>query len=542
MAITRRYFFYGSLLAGAVPAVGFGSTPSLKGAGYKSPNEKLNFASIGAGGQAASNISAAAPTENIVALCDVDDRRASTMFTRFDKAPKYKDFRQMLDKEGKNIDAVIVAIPDHMHATAAMWCMERGKHVYVQKPLVRTIWEARQLREAATKYKVATQMGNQGYSNEGTRQAAEIVWNGDIGNVTEVHAWSDRPMWPQGLTDIPKEDPIPSTLDWDLWLGAADKRPFTAGGKTEPDRNGGFFYQPFNWRGFYDFGCGALGDMACHILGAPNMALHLSNRKVVSVECIKKEGTSPFMFPKGSVIRYDFAAYGNMPALKVFWYDGLKETPKIPGVPEGEWLGDPPSIPGAGGRGGGRGAGAPGMAQAGGPGGPPAGGAQGGPGGGRGFGPMRPAGNDFHSPGRVFNWEEFVALKASTTPLRYPTPDGSVFMGDKGIMTTGTYGDVTRLIPVEKMKDYRMPAPLLTRSPGHMRDFIRACKGGDPACSNFDVASPFVEWMLLGVIALRHEGKLEYDPEKMRITNNVEANKLLKPNFRKGWEFHTVKS
>jgi hypothetical protein len=393
------------------------------------------------------------------------------------------------------------------------------------------------LREAAAKYKVATQMGNQGYSNEGTRQAAEIIWNGDIGGVTEVHAWSDRPMWPQGLTEIPKEDPIPSTLDWDLWLGAAEKRPFTAGGTTDPDRNGGFFYQPFNWRGFYDFGCGALGDMACHILGAPNMALHLSKRKIIGVECIKKEGVSPFMFPKGSVIRYDFAAYGNMPALKVFWYDGLKETPKIPGVPEGEWLGDPPSIPGAGGGRGGRGAAAPGATAAGGPGGPP----QGAPGGGRGFG-GRPAGNDFHSPGRVFNWEEFQGLKEATTPLRFPQPDGSLFVGDKGMLTTGTYGEMTRLLPVEKMKDYRMPVPLLTRSPGHMRDFVRACKGGDPACSNFEVSAPFVEWMLLGVIALRHEGKLEYDPDKMRITNNAEANKLLKPVFRKGWEFHSLKT
>ena len=537
MALTRRYFFYGSLLAGAVPAMGFGSTPSLKAAGYKSPNEKLNFAAIGSGGQGASNISAAAPTENIVALCDVDDRRAAGTFTRFDKAPRFRDFRQMLDKEGKNIDAVIVAIPDHMHATAAMWCMERGKHVYVQKPLVRTVWEARQLKEAAAKYKVATQMGNQGYSNEGTRQCAEIIWNGDIGNVTEVHAWSDRPMWPQGVTEIPKEDPIPSTLDWDLWLGVSEKRPFTAAGKTEPDRNGGFFYQPFNWRGFYDFGCGALGDMACHILGAPNMALHLSNRKLVSVECIKKEGVSPFMFPKGSVIRFDFAAYAGMPALKLFWYDGVKETPKIAGVPDGEWLGDPPSAPRAAGMGGGRGMGAPGMA----PGGAP--GAAGGPGGGRG-GPsaMRAAGNEFRSPGRVFSSDEFDALKASTTPLRLPMPDGSLFIGDKGMLTSGTYGDVTRLIPVEKMKDYRMPPPLLTRSPGHMRDFIRACKGGDPACSNFNVSAPFVEWMLLGVIALRHEGKLEYDPEKMRITNNLEANKLLKPTFRKGWEFHTVKA
>lgn len=152
------------------------------------------------------------------------------------------------------------------------------------------------------------------------------------------------------------------------------------------------------------------------------------------------------------------------------------------------------------------------------------------------------AGFEFMSPGRVFNSEQFDALKESTEPLRFPKPDGSLFIGDKGLMTTGTYGEMTRLIPVEKMKDYHMPAPLLTRSPGHMRDFIRACKGGDPACSNFNVASPFVEWMLLGVIALRHEGKLEYDPEKMRITNNVEANKLLKPVFRKGWELRPVKA
>jgi hypothetical protein len=519
MTFSRRHFFYGSLLAGAVPSAGFGSTPSLRTLGYKSPSEKLNFAAIGSGGQGSSNLRAAAPTENIVALCDVDDRRAAATFKQYPDAPRYRDFRQMLDKEGKNIDAVIVATPDHMHATAAMWCMERNKHVYVQKPLVRTVWEARQMREAAAKYGVATQMGNQGYSNEGTRECAEIIWNGDIGNVTEVHAWSDRPLWPQGLTSIPPEEPVPSTLDWDLWLGVAEKRPFTAGGKTEPDRWGGFFYQPFNWRGFYDFGCGALGDMACHILGAPNMALHLSNRKLTAVECVKKEGVSPFMFPKTSVIRFDFAAHGSMPALKVFWYDGLKQTPTIEGVPEGEWLGDPPTLRTAG-------PGAPGAGRT---------GARG--------GPMRPASNEFRSPGRVFNWDQFETLKATPKEqLRIPTPDGSLFIGDKGMLTTGTYGDVTRLIPVEKMKDYKMPPPTLTRSPGHMLDFIRACKGGDPACSNFNVAAPFVEWMLLGVIALRHEGKLEYDPEKMRFTNNSEAGKLLKPTFRKGWDFHTVKT
>ncbi|HEY3840800.1 MAG TPA: Gfo/Idh/MocA family oxidoreductase [Bryobacteraceae bacterium] len=521
MSISRRHFFYGSLLAGAVPTGGFGSTVNLKFMGYKSPNEKLNFGTIGAGGQAASNIGAAEPTENIVALTDVDDRRAAATYKRFPNVPHYKDFRQMLDKEGKNIDAVIVAIPDHMHATAAMWCMERGKHVYVQKPLVRTVWEARQLRAAANKYKVATQMGNQGYSNEGTRQCAEIIWNGEIGKISEVHAWSDRPLWPQGLTEIPKPDPVPPTLDWDLWLGVAENRPFTAGGQTEPDKWDGFFYQPFNWRGFFDFGCGALGDMACHILGAPNMALHLSQRKILGVECIKKEGASPFQFPKGSVIRYDFAAYQDMPELKVFWYDGLKKNPTIPGVPEDEWIGDPPSIVRE-----------------------QAAGAAGAPNSNRGNRGMRgqQAGNEFRSPGRVFNWADFEAMRAPDAKLRFPTPDGSVFIGDKGLLTTGTYGEVTRLLPVEKMKDFKMPPPLLTRSPGHMRDFIRACKGGDPACSNFNVAAPFVEWMLLGVIALRHEGKLEYDPEKMRITNNADANKLLHPVFRKGWEFHTVKA
>jgi hypothetical protein len=488
-------------LAGAVPAAGFGSTPSLKALGYKSPNEKLNFGSIGAGGQAASNIGQAAPTENIVALCDVDDRRAASTYSRFEKATKYKDFRQMLDKEGKNIDACIIAIPDHMHATAAMWAMERGKHVYVQKPLVRTVWEARQLKEAAHKYGVATQMGNQGYSNEGTRQCAEMIWSGEIGNVSEVHAWTDRPIWPQGLTAIPASSPVPETLDWDLWLGIAAQRDYTSGGEGYPEvRFGGNFYQPFNWRGFYDFGCGALGDMACHILGAPNMALKLG--APTSVECIKKEGSSDFQFPKASTIKFEFAARGNMPPVTLYWYDGLKEQPKIKGVPEGEYLGDLPRVGG-----GGRGAAAAGRGPA---------------------TDQSPTG----FVGNVFHWNDAYLPTAERTRV---TPDGSVFIGDKGIITTGTYGEQTRLLPVEKMRDYKFPSPLLTRSPGHYRDWIRACKGGDPACSNFNVAAPFVEWMLLGVIALRVEGKLEYDQSKMKITNNVEANKYLTPTVRKGW-------
>jgi len=508
MAISRRHFFYGTLLAGAVPAGGFGSTPSLKALGYKSPNEKLNIASIGAGGEAVADIQACAQSENIVALCDVDDVSAATIYKKFEKPPKYRDWRKMLDKEANNFDAAIVTIPDFMHATVAMHCMERGKHVYVQKPLTRTVWEARMLAEAAARYKVATQMGNQGYSNEGTRQCAETIWAGEIGNVTEVHAWTDRPIWPQGLTEIPPPSPVPPTLDWDLWLGIANQRPYTSGGAGYPAGfANGNFYQPANWRGFYDFGTGSLGDMACHILGAPNLALNLSKRAPTSVECIKREGASNFMFPKQCVIRFDFPAYGSMPPLKLFWYDSLKDQPKLAGVPDGEYLGDMPS-----------------------PSRPP------GQGGGSGRGQGRRAERErFEGTGRVFAWEQQQALV--DYPPKRTTADGSLFIGDKGMLTTGTYGEETRLIPVEKMRDYEFPQAVLSRSPGHYHDWIRAAKGGEAACSNFSVAGPFVEWMLIGVVAIRVEGKLDWDAAKMRFTNHPEANKYLKPTFRKGWSF-----
>lgn len=444
--ISRRHFFYGSLLAGAAPVAGFGSVPSLKHLGYRSPNEKLNIAGIGAGGKGFTDLTACSQTENIVALADPDEKRAERGFKQFDKAPRYKDFREMLDKEYKNIDAVTVSCPDHVHGSAAMWAMARGKHVYCQKPLTRTVWEAGQLEQGAARYGVATQMGNQGYSNEGARECCEIIWNGDIGNVTEVHAWTNRPWayWPQGPEVVPKEAPVPSTLDWNAWLADAEMRPYSPA------------YVPHNWRAFPEFGCGAIGDMACHILGTPNMALKLANP--TSVECLKQEGKGEYTFPKLSVIRFDFPARGAMPPVKVFWHDGLEKQPDFPGVPQGELLGDSDC-------------------------------------------------------------------------------NGSLFIGDKGMVTTGCYGERTRLVPASKMADYKMPPQVLTRSPGHYRDWIRAAKGGEPACSNFSVAGPFVQWMLLGVIAMKYEGKLEWDSEKGRFTNNADANKWLRPRFRKGWKF-----
>jgi predicted dehydrogenase len=504
--LTRRHFFFGTLLAGAVPVGGFGSAPSLKMLGYKSPNEKLNIASIGAGGKARSDIKGCAETENIVALCDVDDKRAELTYKQYPNLPKYKDFRAMLDKEGKNIDAVIVTIPDFMHATAAMHAMEHGKHVYVQKPLAHTVWECRQLAQAAAKYNVATQMGNLGYSNEGTRQCAEMIWSGEIGNVTEVHAWTNRPVWPQGLPDLPPTSPVPPTLDWDLWLGIDNERPYS-------DK-----YVPFAWRGFYDFGCGALGDMACHILGAPNLALKLGSP--ASVECMKLEGKSDYYFPAKAVIRFDFPARGDMPPVKIFWYDAMMQQPDIPGVPQGEILGDVPKD-------------RRGTLHA----------------------AIKPP--ETQPVGAVFTDAFFSPTPADAEepppPAATPPADagtqseneirrriergsnGSLFVGDKGFITTGTYGEWTRLIPVEKMRDYEFPPELLTRSPGHYGDWIRACKGGEPACSNFNVSAPFTEWVTLGVLALRFEGKLEWDSEKMRVTNNSEADQYLRPKFRKGW-------
>jgi hypothetical protein len=223
MKVSRRYFMYGALLAGAIPRGGFGSVVSLKALGYQSPNDKLNIAGIGVGGRGGSDLAGVA-SETIVALADVDANALAAGKQRYPNATTFNDFRQMLDKQAKGIDAVTIGTPDHMHGIAALSAMQLGKHVYVEKPLVRTPWEARILTQAAAKYKVATQMGNQGYSHEATRMASEIFWSGEIGEVREVHAWRGRASWPQGaaMQKIPPPEPVPPTLNWDAWLGPAE--------------------------------------------------------------------------------------------------------------------------------------------------------------------------------------------------------------------------------------------------------------------------------------------------------------------------------
>jgi len=541
--ISRRHFFFGTLLAGLIPRAGFGSVPSLSFLGYQSPNEKLNIAGIGAGAQAFNDLRGC-ETENIVALADVDWARAEPGFQRYDKAAKYKDYRQMLDKEAKTIDAVVIGIPDHNHTYAALWCMERGKGVYVEKPLTRIASEARLLRQAAQKYKVATQMGNQGYSHEATRVASEIIWAGEIGDVTEVHAFRGRPQWPQGMTKTPPPTPVPSTLDWDLWLGTAVNRPFTVGDQEYKDfvmarnaargrggaagagaappgaapagaqagRAGGMgggedfgYYLPFNWRGFYDFGSSLIGDWGVHILGPANWALGLSPENLVSVECVKKDPLPPTTFPDFFTIKYEFKARKGMPPVTVYWYqaDGgdayipkgmtAEEARKIPNT--GPQVG--PANTGRAGMGAGRaGAGAPAGA------------------------PGTPAG----------------APQAGRGGAQQGTGYNCIFVGSKGYLGTSGRGEGVGLLPGSRWADYTLPPQFLTRSPGHQRDWIRACKGGVPACSHFDVAAPYTEWLVLGSAAVRVEGKLLYDAKTGLFTNSAEANKHLQLNYRKGWE------
>jgi predicted dehydrogenase len=310
-AMSRRDF-----MGGAAAAMAFTIVPGHVLA--QPPSEKLNVAAIGAGGMGAGNTRAcAAAGANIVALCDVDWAKAAKdgSFKRFPKAKKYKDFRKMLDNE-KSIEAVIVATPDHFHTVAAMAAMRRRKHVYVQKPLTRLVSEARALTEAARKYKVVTQMGNQGHSGDGVRNICEWIWAGVIGEVREVHAWTNRPVWPQGIGRPKGEDPVPDTLDWDLWIGPAPMRPYVKG-----------VYNPFSWRGWWDFGGGALADMACHVLDPVFWALKLKYPTSVEASCtpVNKE-----TFPLASIVHYEYPAREGMPAVKVHWYDGgLKpERPK----------------------------------------------------------------------------------------------------------------------------------------------------------------------------------------------------------------------
>ncbi len=424
--------------------------------GQTPPSERLNVAGIGVGGMGGNNLKHMAEVANIVALCDVDQNYAAHTFKDHPKAKTYVDFRELLEKQ-KDIDACLIATPDHVHAPIAMAAMRAGKHVYVQKPLAHSVNEVRAMTEAARKYKVVTQMGNQGHSNESARMICEWIWGGAIGAVREIHAWTNRPVWPQGIevarpTETP---PVPAGLDWDRWIGPAPMRPY------HPT------YHPQAWRAWWDFGTGSLGDLGCHILDPVFWAMKLKYPTAVE-GCISTywegfwKNTAPKneTYPRSTIVRYKFPERGDMPALNLTWWDGGLMPPRPPELEEGRMMGD--------------------------------------------------------------------------------SDGGVLFHGDKGTLMCGCYGKSAQLIPDSKMKEFKRPAPSLARVPGgesgHEKDFLRACKGGDPACSNFDYSGPLSEMVLMGNLAVRFPGRqLLWDGAKMEVTNDKEANGYVKREYRAGW-------
>ena len=305
---TRRDFLKQSALAG----VGFWVAGGRLPAASKSANEKLNIACIGVGGKGGSDVGGVS-SENIVALCDVDDQRAAKSFDKHPNAKKFKDFRKMLDEMGKEIDAVTISTPDHQHAVATMAAMKLGKHVYCQKPLTHDVYEARKVMEAARKMKVVTQMGNQGTSGSQFRRTAELIQAGEIGPVQEVHVWTNRPIWPQGKSVPEKPDAVPPTLDWDLWLGTAAERPYSKA------------YLPFVWRGWRDFGTGAIGDMGCHTVNLPFLSLKLTYPTTIEAESSPLTAENRASYPTWAKVAFHFAARGDLPAVKLTWYEGHRD-------------------------------------------------------------------------------------------------------------------------------------------------------------------------------------------------------------------------
>ncbi len=474
---SRRDFIKGAAAAGVGFWVLGRTTWAEEVTKATSPNEKVNVASIGVGGKGDSDSDHAGKYGNLVAICDVDEGSLNKKAEKFPKAKKFTDYRKMLDAMGKEIEAVTVSTPDHQHFHATQLFIGAGKHCYTQKPMTHDVWEARQLRELANKHKVATQMGNQGTAGDGFRKGVEVIRSGALGDIKEVHVWTNRPIWPQApkVTARPsKEDPVPSTLHWDEWLGTAPTRPYVKG-----------VYHAFNWRGWWDFGTGALGDMGCHTANLPFMALKLEYPTSFRGE---SEDLNPETYPGWARVNYEFPARGSMPPVKVVWYEGRKDG-KLVHPPEDLQEKVLPEY-------------------------------------------KKILAERAEKEKKKFDPEKSIALNNS----------GSLVVGTKGILySPHDYGEEWVLLPVEQYKGHKDPEKTLARNgkgdDGQKIEWLAACKGGPAAFSNFNYAGLLTEFILLGNVAIKHAGqKLEWDGPGMKVTNVAAANKLLRREYRKGWE------
>jgi len=428
---TRRQFLRTTITTSAL-ALGW-NAPAQGPSGQRSPNEKLNLAVIGVGGRGADNLKEVS-SENIVALCDVNERNLDTAAQSYPKARKYFDFRKLYD-DSKDIDAVVVSTPNHTHAFAVLPALKLKKHVYCEKPLAHTVWEARLLACEAYEAKVATQMGTQAHANGDCRRVVECIQTGAVGPVREVHVWASR-VWGDG--DRPKETvPVPDYLHWDLWLGPAPERPY------HPN----YINERPGWYKYWDFGGGTLPDLGSHWIDLAFWALNL--RHPLAVEA-HGPTANPETAPASFHVTYDYGARDQMPPVKLTWYQG-EDKPQ-------PWI-----------------------------------------------------------DGTITRMGE-----------------GVLFIGDRGMLLATLHRH--KFLPAERFENFKLPTPYIPLSIGHYKEWIKACKTGDPTTCNFNYSGALTEANHLGNVAYRSGRKIEWDPVKLEAKNCPEAARYIHPEYRKGWE------
>jgi len=474
LTLNRRIFLRRTALAtAALPAAGLLPLPNLLAADRSA--DKLNCVQIGCGGRGMNHLDAVvtANKQNLIAVVDVFEPRLEAvrkwLTQRNQDASKvqtFTDYRKMFDALGQDIDVVFIATPNHQHALPSMIAMQLGKGVFCEKPVCRDIGEARRLRKMAADAKAPTQMGNQGHAEEGYRRLCEYLWAGTIGNITETHSWTDRANG--GVGPRPPTEPVPAGMHWDEWIGPAPYRDFHSD------------LHPHEWHGWYDFGNGSIGNMGCHVLDGVFWALKIEHP--VSIEVEQLRGGSNERYPTGSRIRWDIPARAGLPALKVFWYEGLNATTTEEPV-----------------------------------------------------GATRAAKGDARNlPPLLLELRE-----------KYPNDEldksdsGTLYVGEKGIIYTATYGNRMHVVPMEQMEATPQPPKTLPRPKSVVTDFLDACRAGSKETAvSFDYGTRLTEFAILGNLA-QHAGqgkKVNWDGPNMKVTNLPELNAWVQRDYRKGWQ------
>jgi len=471
--MNRRLFLkHAAVTAGAITTARLFSGPNLLAA--ESSGNKINCVQIGCGGRGMTHLGAMLD-HNLVALVDASEKQFASVKKWLkdkkqdpDKVQTFTDYRKMFDAVGKQVDAVFIATPNHQHALPAMIAMQLGKAVYCEKPVCHDIAEARKLREMAAKYKVITQMGNQGHCDEGYRKLCEYIWAGAIGKVTETHSWTNRANG--GVGPRPPVEPVPAGMHWDEYIGPAPYRDFHSD------------IHPHEWHGWYDFGNGSIGNMGCHVLDGVFWALKVDHPTSIEVEQLR--GGSDERYPTGSRIRWDIPARGDMPAAKVYWYEGLNATTK-----------------------------------------------------------SESKGNLRVAEGEARNFPPLLAelLKNNPEEDLSSGDSGSLYVGEKGVIFTGTYGDYMHIVPWTKMRETPVPDKTLPRYKGGIfKNFIEAIQAGKTETAvSFEYGTRLTEFALLGNLA-QHAGegkKINWDGPNMKVTNLTDLNAWVKREYRKGWQF-----